>query len=73
MPSSATEVAIRILLSPSVLNASNTHFCTGRVIPVSESEGRYNSPRGNFTLEKIAINYGILNDMPGTVISALHP
>lgn len=39
MPSSATEVAIKILWSPLLLNASSTHFCAGRVIPVAEEEG----------------------------------
>lgn len=38
MPSSATEVAIRMLLSPLALNASSTHFCAGSVIPVLDKE-----------------------------------
>lgn len=51
MPSSATEVAIRIFLSPLARNASSTHFCAGRVIPVPEAEGITTHQRGNFTLE----------------------
>lgn len=50
MPSSATEVAIRMLLSPLALNASSAHFCAGSVIPALDKEVTVQLTRERVTL-----------------------